>query len=80
MIRLIGPGGAGKSTIGALLAERLDITFLDLDRHLVGRVGTSASTSAGTDTTHTRERMLTRTAHCSATGSFLKLLRYLPRS
>ncbi len=39
MIRLIGPGGAGKSTIGALLAERLDVTFLDLDRHLVGRVG-----------------------------------------
>jgi shikimate kinase len=39
MIRLIGPGGAGKSTIGALLAERLDVTFLDLDRHCVGRVG-----------------------------------------
>jgi len=39
MIRLIGPGGAGKSTIGALLAQRLDVTFLDLDRHLVGRVG-----------------------------------------
>jgi len=39
MIHLIGPGGAGKSTIGALLAERLDVTFLDLDRHLVGRVG-----------------------------------------
>jgi shikimate kinase len=39
MSRLIGPGGAGKSTIGALLAERLDVTFLDLDRHLVGRVG-----------------------------------------
>jgi shikimate kinase len=39
MIRLIGPGGAGKSTIGALLAERLDVTFLDLDRHLVGRIG-----------------------------------------
>jgi shikimate kinase len=39
MIRLIGPGGAGKSTIGALLAERLDVTFLDLDRHFVGRVG-----------------------------------------
>jgi shikimate kinase len=39
MIRLIGPGGAGKTTIGALLAERLDVTFLDLDRHLVGRVG-----------------------------------------
>jgi shikimate kinase len=39
MIQLIGPGGAGKSTIGALLAERLDVTFLDLDRHVVGRVG-----------------------------------------
>jgi shikimate kinase len=38
-IRLIGPGGAGKSTIGALLAERLDVPFLDLDRHLAGRVG-----------------------------------------
>ena len=39
MIRLIGPGGAGKSAIGALLAERLDVPFVDLDRHLVGRVG-----------------------------------------
>jgi shikimate kinase len=38
-IRLVGPGGAGKSTIGALLAERLEIAFLDLDRHLSGRVG-----------------------------------------
>jgi shikimate kinase len=39
VIRLVGPGGAGKSTIGALLAERLEIAFLDLDRHLAGRVG-----------------------------------------
>jgi shikimate kinase len=39
MIRLVGPGGAGKSTIGALLAERLDVAFLDLDRHLTDRVG-----------------------------------------
>jgi shikimate kinase len=38
MIRLVGPGGAGKSTIGALLAERLDVRFIDLDRHLAGRV------------------------------------------
>lgn len=38
-IRLIGPGGSGKSTIGALLAERLEIAFFDLDRHLTGRVG-----------------------------------------
>jgi len=39
MIRLVGPGGAGKSTIGALLAERLGVAFLDLDRHFNGRVG-----------------------------------------
>jgi shikimate kinase len=39
MIRLIGPGGAGKSTVGALLAARLEIPFVDLDRHLGGRVG-----------------------------------------
>jgi shikimate kinase len=38
-IRLVGPGGAGKSTIGALLAERLEIAFLDLDRHLARRIG-----------------------------------------
>jgi shikimate kinase len=39
MIRLVGPGGAGKSTIGALLAERLEIALLDLDRHFADRVG-----------------------------------------
>ena len=38
-IRLIGPGGAGKSTIGALVAERLGLPFLDLDKYLAGRVG-----------------------------------------
>jgi shikimate kinase len=39
VIRLIGPGGAGKSTIGALLAARLHVSFIDLDRKLTGRVG-----------------------------------------
>jgi shikimate kinase len=38
-IRLIGPGGAGKSTIGALVAERLGLVFLDLDRYLEVRIG-----------------------------------------
>ena len=39
MIRLVGPGGAGKSTTGALLAERLKVAFLDLDRHFAERAG-----------------------------------------
>lgn len=39
MIRLVGPGGAGKSTIGALLAERLSVAFLDLDRCFADRFG-----------------------------------------
>ncbi len=32
MIRLIGPGGAGKSTAGEVLARLLALRFLDLDR------------------------------------------------
>ena len=39
MISLIGPGGAGKSAIGALVAERLGVPFVDLDRHFAGRIG-----------------------------------------
>jgi shikimate kinase len=38
-IRLVGPGGAGKSTIGALVAERLQLAFLDLDCIVTARVG-----------------------------------------
>jgi shikimate kinase len=30
-IHLVGPGGAGKSTVGVLLSERLDTRFVDLD-------------------------------------------------
>lgn len=39
MIRLIGPGGAGKSTIGAVLAHLLALPFLDLDRTFVEEHG-----------------------------------------
>jgi len=75
MIRLIGPGGAGKSTIGALLAERLDVPFVDLDRHFAARIGDISEYIADTVTTHTRERMLTRTVRCSAATPALMLLR-----
>jgi shikimate kinase len=38
-ITLIGPGGAGKSTIALLLAERLRIRAVDLDRLFAERAG-----------------------------------------
>ena len=39
MIHLIGPGGAGKSTAGPLLAQRLGLPFHDLDLQFVQRYG-----------------------------------------
>jgi shikimate kinase len=38
-ITLIGPGGAGKSTVGALIAERLGIASVDLDGRFADRAG-----------------------------------------
>ena len=39
MIHLVGPGAAGKSTVGAALASRLQLSFLDLDMRFRGRMG-----------------------------------------
>ena len=39
MIQLIGPGGAGKTTIGAALADRLGARFVDLDAEFISRHG-----------------------------------------
>jgi shikimate kinase len=39
MIRLVGPGGAGKSTAGALLAQHLGVAFVDLDEEFIANVG-----------------------------------------
>ena len=38
-IALIGPGGAGKTTVGELVATRLGIAFVDLDRRFAIRAG-----------------------------------------
>lgn len=42
-IALIGLRGGGKSTIGALLAQRLDVPFIELDREIERRSGASLS-------------------------------------
>lgn len=39
VVRLIGPGGAGKSSTGSLLAERLGVRFIDLDERFGATVG-----------------------------------------
>src|SRR5262249_24780043 len=39
VIHLVGPGGAGKSTVGRLLADRLSVAVIDLDRCFDGRFG-----------------------------------------
>ena len=39
MIRLVGPGGAGKTTTGAALARRLGIEFVDLDAQFAATQG-----------------------------------------
>lgn len=39
MIHLVGPGGAGKTTVGAALAVRLGLQFVDLDTEFMARVG-----------------------------------------
>jgi len=38
-ITLVGPGGAGKSTVAALVAERLGIPVADLDCRFTDRAG-----------------------------------------
>ncbi|ASO19929.1 shikimate kinase [Actinoalloteichus hoggarensis] len=38
-IVLVGPPGAGKSTTGRLLAERLGVDFLDVDEYIEQRAG-----------------------------------------
>jgi shikimate kinase len=39
MIQLVGPGGAGKTTVGRALAGRLGIAFVDLDERFTSCVG-----------------------------------------
>ena len=42
-IALIGLRGAGKSTLGARLARKLDVPFVELDREIEREAGTSLS-------------------------------------
>jgi Shikimate kinase len=39
MIQLVGPGGAGKTTVGSALAQKLALRFVDLDAEFTARYG-----------------------------------------
>lgn len=43
MVWLVGMPGSGKSTVGALLADRLGLRFVDADREIEERTGTDVT-------------------------------------
>ncbi|WP_052810529.1 shikimate kinase [Variovorax paradoxus] len=43
VLHLVGPGGAGKTSVGPILAERLGWEFADLDEHFMSREGSIAA-------------------------------------
>jgi shikimate kinase len=56
---LVGPPGAGKTTVGRLLSHRLGVSFTDVDALIVDRVGKSIAdmfTEDGEDAFRTVER------------------------
>jgi shikimate kinase len=59
---LVGAPGSGKSTVGALLAERLGVAFRDVDAVIVGRTAKSIA-EIFTDDGEATFRALERTDH-----------------
>ncbi|MFG2971458.1 shikimate kinase [Streptomyces sp. NPDC048331] len=49
LVVLVGPMGSGKSTVGALLAERLGVSFLDTDQEVERRTGRTVADIITTD-------------------------------
>ncbi|MFF1780125.1 shikimate kinase [Streptomyces virginiae] len=49
LVVLVGPMGSGKSTVGALLAERLGVPFLDTDHEVERRTGRTVADIVTTD-------------------------------
>lgn len=62
---VVGPPGAGKSTIGRLLADRLGVSFRDVDADIVAHTGRAISdifTTDGEPAFRAIEEQLTETA------------------
>lgn len=66
-VALIGAPGAGKSTIGRLLAKRLDVDFVDVDAEIERRAGKEVSAIFADDgEAHFRALEAEVTADCLA--------------
>ena len=68
---LVGPPGAGKSTVGQVLARRLGVTFTDVDALIVDRAGKSISDmfmEDGEDAFRALERQVVAEALASTDG------------
>lgn len=64
-IILIGPMGAGKSTVGATLAEQLNLSFRDTDQMIVAQSGREIADifiEEGEDAFRSLEKIILRTA------------------
>jgi len=70
-IVIVGAPGAGKSTVGSLLAKRLHTTFLDTDKEIERQAGTSISeifVNSGEATFRSLERDIVCNALRESTG------------
>ena len=73
-IVLIGPMGAGKTTVGSALASRLERPFFDSDDNLVrttGRLASEISESAGLPRLHDIESMILEKAVSRPRGAVI---------
>lgn len=65
---LVGPPGAGKSTVGRLLADRLGVDFTDIDDLIVDRAGRSISEIFITDGEQVFRELEERAVAAALTG------------
>lgn len=71
MLVLVGPPGSGKTTVGRVLARRLDVTFTDVDELIVARAGKSIADmflEDGEDAFRALERQIVAEALASVDG------------
>src|SRR5256885_124293 len=87
LVRLVGPGGAGKTTVGGALAKRLGAPFADLDAAFTAAAGSisgyintqgyAAYAARNVDVYVALEQMLDRRCVLAVSSGFMT---YSPRA